>query len=298
MKNAGSQSLHLFYKDVDRFDRITIEEEQELAKIIQTQTGKERQDAIDKLVNSNLRLVRTIVSDYAHMPIDISDLISEGNYGLYIAAKRYKAGTGAKFSTYAAWWIKQKITRYVMEYHPLFHIPCQAKSRMLEAMRKAEESFEVVNFDLPDEVVLASGKYLSKNAKHCTMLTIVCPLAMFEEQTSPNLTDAVRKRKNGYTDSVDEDIIVDASDVSRLVHKEYALFLSSHQLGHLSDKERQATILYYGLDSDEPMTQAQIAQQMGVTTQYVSQLLINAKAILRKLFDDDFNPKYKAAMKA
>lgn len=63
------------------------------------------------MIKANLRLVVKIAQDYAEYGLPLLDLISEGNIGLTKATERFDPGVGAKFSTYAAWWIKQAIKR-------------------------------------------------------------------------------------------------------------------------------------------------------------------------------------------
>ena len=103
--DLSEDSLNLYLKDVRKNEIITIDEEVELAKRIKN--GDEV--ALNKLVTSNLRFVIKIAKEYQNKGLPVSDLISEGNYGLITAAKRFDHTKGFRFISYAIWWIKQSI---------------------------------------------------------------------------------------------------------------------------------------------------------------------------------------------
>ena len=103
--NTKEDSISIYLKDVRKSDTISQEEEIELAKRI-----KEGDDiALNKLVSANLRFVISIAKAYQNQGIPLADLISEGNYGLITAAKRFEHEKGFRFISYAVWWIKQSI---------------------------------------------------------------------------------------------------------------------------------------------------------------------------------------------
>ena len=103
--NTKEDGISIYLKDVRKNDIITPEEELNLAKRIVN--GDKR--AIDKLVNSNLRFVISVAKDYQNQGVPLADLISEGNYGLITAAKRFDHTKGYRFISYAVWWVKQGI---------------------------------------------------------------------------------------------------------------------------------------------------------------------------------------------
>ena len=109
--NTKEEGLGLYLKDVRKNNTLTIKEEVELAKRIKN--GDE--EALSKLVLGNLRFVIKIAKEYQNHGIPMADLISEGNYGLIVAAKKFDHAKGFRFISYAVWWIKQSILQSLNE---------------------------------------------------------------------------------------------------------------------------------------------------------------------------------------
>jgi RNA polymerase sigma factor (sigma-70 family) len=114
---------------------LTLEEEQELAKRIQDHND---QEALERLITCNLRLVMKIAHEFRFGRISLQDLISEGNIGLIKAAKRYKPGLGTKFSSYASWWIKSTIRKFLSEHRDAVRLPVNVfvKTRKVRRVRE------------------------------------------------------------------------------------------------------------------------------------------------------------------
>ena len=101
-----------FFNDLRNIPLLSQKEEIALAKIIK-KGGKDGEDAVKKMVAANLRLVVSIAKDYVTKTIPLQDLVQEGSIGLMRAAQKFEWDKGYKFSTYACWWIKQAISRYL-----------------------------------------------------------------------------------------------------------------------------------------------------------------------------------------
>ena len=91
---------------------VRIEREEEKVKV-----------AKDELIKANLRLVVSIAKKYVNRGLTLLDLIQEGNIGLMKAADRYESGKGTKFSTYSTWWIRQRITRAILDQARTIRLP-------------------------------------------------------------------------------------------------------------------------------------------------------------------------------
>ena len=87
---------------------LTAEEERELARKVRQRSDTE---ARERMIHANLRLVVKIAKDYSNPGMTLSDLVEEGNLGLLRAVEEFDPDAGVRFSTYAAWWIKQAIKR-------------------------------------------------------------------------------------------------------------------------------------------------------------------------------------------
>lgn len=125
-----SDHVSVYLKDIGLVKLLTRDEEIELARLVSEarystdsrviELGKE---ANDKLVESNLRLVVSIAKKFKFQNIPLMDLIQEGNMGLMKAVERYEVDRGFKFSTYATWWIRQSISRFISNHSKTIRIP-------------------------------------------------------------------------------------------------------------------------------------------------------------------------------
>lgn len=112
--------ISLYMADVGRYRLLSKEEEYDLA--VRARHGDKK--AKEKLITSNLRLVISIAKRYSYSPrAELQDLMQSGNLGLMKAADRYDPGVGCKFSSYATWWIKQAVTRYISDYCNTVRLP-------------------------------------------------------------------------------------------------------------------------------------------------------------------------------
>lgn len=103
------EGLTSYFNEIQNIKKLTADEEKDLARKIQ-QGDK---DALNKLVHHNLRFVVSIAKHYRDRGVSFSDLISEGNFGLIQAAKKFDPEKNVKFITYAVWWIKHAILEYI-----------------------------------------------------------------------------------------------------------------------------------------------------------------------------------------
>ena len=118
-----------YFNDIGNIVLLSHEEEIELAKKIEI-GGIQGKLAFDKLVSANLRLVVSIAKNYAKKGIPLEDLIQEGNIGLMHAAQKFEWDKGFKFSTYASWWIRQAITRFLDDKKDAIRIPINRQQQI------------------------------------------------------------------------------------------------------------------------------------------------------------------------
>lgn len=142
---ARGDPLQLYMAEVGRHPLLSREEEYQLA-VQYRETGDLK--AAYRLVASNLRLVVKLANDYHRNPLSLLDLIQEGNIGLMQAVKKYDPSRGVKLSSYAAWWIRAYILRYIMDNWKMVKIGTTEAQRKLffklrqEQQRLLSEGFE------------------------------------------------------------------------------------------------------------------------------------------------------------
>ena len=135
-ENNQDELLEAYFRQIKIFPLLAFDEELELSKKIME--GDE--NALHKLINANLRLVVKIAKFYSSAEISIMDLIQEGNIGLLQAAQKYDHKKNVRFCTYASWWIKQSITRYISGKHRLVRLPHKKE----ETLRKIRRVYHIL----------------------------------------------------------------------------------------------------------------------------------------------------------
>jgi RNA polymerase primary sigma factor len=153
--SSTTDALRLFLNEISRYPLLTREEEVVLAKRIE----QGDQDAKDRLINSNLRLVVSIAKKYsAGTELTLLDLIQEGIFGLIRAAEKFDWRRGFKFSTYATWWIRQSVERGIANKARPIRVPVHILQREYK-IRRAERKLTVELGRIPteEELVQATG---------------------------------------------------------------------------------------------------------------------------------------------
>ena len=123
---SGEDELGAYFREIRQYPRLTPEEERELAQ----GCAAGDQAAIRRMVQCNLRLVVAVAKEYAGRGVPLMDLIQEGNIGLIVAAQKFDYTRELRFSTYATKWIRQGISRCLMNHAGLIRVPVHTAERM------------------------------------------------------------------------------------------------------------------------------------------------------------------------
>jgi len=143
--------LGAYMRDVQRYPLLSKNEEHELA--VQYYEGGDV-EAAKRLVTSNLRLVVKIAYDYRQAYKNILDLVQEGNIGLMQAVKKYDPYKGVKLSSYAAWWIRAYILRYILNNHRLVKVgTTQAQRKLFFNLQKEKARLSAMGIEPTSELI-------------------------------------------------------------------------------------------------------------------------------------------------
>jgi RNA polymerase primary sigma factor len=250
---SGDDSISKYFKDVRKSVLLTPDQEVELAKRIK-QGDKE---AIDELVEANLKFVISIAKEYQGQGLSLSDLISEGNLGLVKAATRFDYTRGFRFISYAVWWIKQSIIQSLNDNSRMIRLPSNVINKISE-MKRNIEKFEAENEREP--VFGDFEDFIDVNAlPKCGSLNEVI------NEDGSELCEILEDKSN----DIDESFY----DVDSKIKEELDNVLSL-----LSPREKEIVECYYGINKEyDGMTLEAIGDKYGLTKERIRQ--IKEKAI-------------------
>ena len=211
---SKKDSLKSYMKDISRYPRISIQDEIRLAEMIHSSDPELKNQASETLILSNLRLVVKIAHDFKGIGLPLMDLISEGNIGLMRSVSKFDPSLGAKFSSYASWWIKQSMHRALSNQPKIIRIPVQTGAKMRK-IRQARIKLTAKLGREPLDSELAEELHYSKRT--VTMLRNA-------ESSTFSLNDPIKSGENDTFEELiadpnaksPEKLISDADSMERL----------------------------------------------------------------------------------
>ncbi len=263
MPSTAVQSpLQIYLRQINEVGLLTAVEEKELSRrIIHCSDGAAR----ERMVRANLRLVVSIAKHYVNRGMSLMDLIEEGNIGLLKAVEGFDPENGARFSTYASWWIKQAIKRALINAVQPIHVPAymmELMSRFRTCTRKLEDELgrqpSVDELAQMMEVPAKKVKIIKKAVKAFNSPTQFGGASRGGDGDEMTIEGVVAD-PNGLTP---DDIVGHADDLRKLE-------------AVLDDIDMRASTilkLRYGLEGDEPLTLKQIGEKIGLTRERVRQI--------------------------
>lgn len=261
---ASGDPVHMYLKDMGRVSLLTPEEELELARRVST--GDE--EAKQKMIEANLRLVVSIAKRYVGRGMHFDDLIQEGNIGLMKAVEKFDYTKGYKFSTYATWWIRQSITRSIADQARTIRVPVHMVETINKVIRTSRQLMQELGHDPSLEEIAKAANMPTEKVREI--------LKIAQDPVSLE-TPIGEDGESTLGDFISSEAATDPADLaSKMLMNEKLREI----LNELTSREKRVLELRYGLVDGRTWTLEEVGREFGVTRERIRQ--IEAKA-LRKL---------------
>ena len=273
-RTALQSDLQLYLKQINEVPLLTAAEERELGWRIVNDNDHE---AKERMVKANLRLVVSISKNYVHRGLPLADLIEEGNIGLIRAVEGFDPAQGARFSTYASWWIKQAIKRTLINAVQPIHIPAymvELIARWKETHRKLEEELGRT----PNSHELAHAMQIPMKKLN------IIRRAMKAFHSPPQMPTNEDGNAMDMGDMF-QDFRCNPPDETIAQSEEFQTIL--RLLDSIDERDARVLKLRFGLEGQEPLTLKQIGREVGLTRERVRQIEVDALRKLQMQLQDD-----------
>ena len=270
------ESLKLYLKEVRTVPLLTAKEEIDLSK----RSKKGDEQARKRMIQANLRLVISIAKRYMYLGTPFLDLIEEGNLGLMKAVDKFNPRKGYRFSTYAAWWIKQGITRSLSEQGKMIRVPVYMNDLITKWKKKKEELAHKLK-RAPSDAEVAKRIKLPQNK--------IEQITFWLSATTSSLDAPVGENDENQVADLIEDKTAKPPDagIEQMLDRERL----DNLLGLMSAREREVLDMRFGLADGKTKTLAEVAVKLRVSRERIRQIEETALKKLRKFVEEQERKK-------
>ena len=263
---TGEDMSH-YLQEIRQIPLLTLEEERELAR----RCAEGDEEAVRLLVSANLRLVVSIAREYAGRGVPLLDLVQDGSIGLLIAAKKFDYTREYRFSTYATKWIRQGVTRSLMNHAGLIRVPAYTAERMRKLLRaKSALLQESGEEPTAEELAENTGFSTEKIRKLMELVPDLCSLDV-----------PVGEDEDGSLAELIEDVHA-LQPQEELIRRELAAIMNE-LLQQLNDRQRLVLRLRFGMEDGICHSFESIGTQLQISKQRARQIAQEATEKLKKL---------------
>ncbi len=264
---AGEDDVRQYLREIRRFPRLTAQEEQQLAR----RCAQGDEEAIRQMVNSNLRLVVSVAREYAGRGMPLLDLIQEGSIGLLAAAKKFDHTLDYRFSTYATKWIRQGITRCLMNQGGMIRIPAHTAERLRKVLAAKATLQQQTGQEPADEEIAACCDMPEAKVRQLLQLNPqICSL------------DAPAGAEEDGTLGVILEDVLSPQPQQELIREELKRTMEG-LLSMLTERQQMVLRLHFGMEDGECYSLEQISIRFGVSKERIRQIERQAMDRLQKL---------------
>jgi RNA polymerase primary sigma factor len=272
---AKNDTMKVYMTEIAQISLVTKKEEADLAEAIHGENIERHEEARATLIKANLRLVVKIAHDFKGLGLPLLDLISEGNIGLMRAVEKFDPAKGAKFSSYAAWWIKQSMRRALANQSRTIRIPVQSAGKINKIKSVRMKLNEELGRDPTDAEIAVHLDFSERT---------VAGLRLADLRTF-SLHDPIQQGEEGEF----QDIIPDrhAMTPDQILGDVESVFRLMDLLEKLEERERKILEMRFGLRGNRPLTLEEVSQEIGRTRERVRQIQNQALSKLKSLLVDE-----------